>query len=167
MHLIKYLLMWLSPWWHRATKCHHLTKRTGMITAFGETIESKKEGEIEYCWDCLSKMSIQCAWCGKPIHIGNPITLYSPKDSFVVPAYSVVYSKEPLQLVGCLRWKCARTGADLAGYWVPGENGKGMVYIQPILDQVPFLARSTDTAVSTDPSKTVKMTALNVEPPKN
>ena len=31
----------------------------------------------------------------------------------------MVYNENPLQLVGCLRWECASTGADRMGFWVP------------------------------------------------
>ena len=72
-------------------------------------------------------MAIQCAWCGEPIFIGDPITLYTPHRDFQIPAHAVVHSENPLQLVGCLRWGCADTGADRAGFWLPGENGKGCV----------------------------------------
>ena len=78
---------------------------------------------FEYCSDCLVKMSIRCAWCGKSILVGSPITLNTPiRKNFKVPDYAVVYKENPLQLVGCLRWECADTGLDRAGFWVvPGK----------------------------------------------
>lgn len=125
----------LSPFRYTATKCGHRTKRGGSVSAFGHTITTqmpKNEGSsVDYCLDCIGKMAIQCAWCGDPIFIGNPITLYTPRDDFQVPEHAVVYNKEPLQLVGCLGWNCAETGADRAGFWLPGEDGKGRVQRVP------------------------------------
>lgn len=112
------------------------------------------EGATDYCLDCIEKMSIRCAWCEDPIVVGDPITLYTPKSEkdiergfdamqkrgqiefpfvieeglgFPLPDLAVVYQQKPLQVVGCLGWDCADTGADRAGFWMPGENGKGMV----------------------------------------
>lgn len=113
-------------------KCGHRTKLRDKVTAFGETVITKikpKNGKIKYCHKCLEKMAIQCAWCALPIFIGDPITLYSPKDLChdKVPDYAVIFDEKLLQLVGCSRSNCASTGADYAGFWVPGENGKGKV----------------------------------------
>ena len=116
----------------KAAKCSHRTKRRGPVRAFGKTIRTtmpkNKDGSVDWCLDCLGKMAIRCAWCGHPIFVGDPITLYTPSDkNFKTPDYAVVYKKEPLTLVGCLGWNCADTGADRAGFWVPGNDGKGMV----------------------------------------
>ncbi len=116
---------------YTATKCGHRTKLAGQVSAFGQTITTKmsmnKSGSVDYCLDCIAKMAIQCAFCGDPIFIGDPITLYTPRDGFQIPDHAVVYREEPLQLVGCLGSNCADTGADRAGFWLPGENGKGRV----------------------------------------
>jgi len=116
---------------YTATKCGHRTKQTGKVSAFGRTIITKmpKVGDsVEYCLDCLSKMAIQCAWCGGPIFIGDSVTLFSPRDDgFKLPEHAVIYRDNPLQLVGCLRWDCAATGADRAGFWLPSKNGRGYV----------------------------------------
>ena len=121
----------LSPFRYTATKCGRRTKRSGSVSAFGCTtiikMPKNESGSVDYCLDCIGKMTIQCAWCGNPIFIGDPITLYEPRDNFKVPEYAVVYNKGPLQLVGCLGWNCANTGADRAGFWLPGEDGKGRV----------------------------------------
>lgn len=126
----------LSPRRYRAVKCGHKTKRTGPMMVFGEQITMQmpinKDGTVDYCLDCLGKMSIHCAWCGEPISIGDPITLYTPRDKeFEVPEEAVIYTQEPLRLVGCLRWDCAHTGADRGGFWLPGEDGQGQVEIVP------------------------------------
>lgn len=127
---------------YMATICGHHTKRTGKISAFGHTITTKmpinEEGSVDYCLNCIAKMAIRCAWCGNPIFIGRPITLYTPvSDNFKIPEHAVVYEREPsLQLVGCLRWDCAEAGADRAGFWVPGEDGKGRVERVPIVHEM-------------------------------
>lgn len=103
--------------------CGHETKEKDAVTAFGESTITKipiKDGKTEYCHRCLEKMAIKCAWCGGVIFIGAPITLYSPaKEDFKIPEHAVVYSKDPLKLVGCLRWKCADSGVDRVGFWLP------------------------------------------------
>jgi hypothetical protein len=112
-----------------ATKCGHPTVRAGDITAFGETAHLQNDGAIDYCFACIADMTIQCAWCAHPIFIGSPVTLYTPSDRhFVVPEHAVVYHQEPLQLVGCLGWDCALTGADRSGFWIPNDEGRGHVY---------------------------------------
>ena len=133
MSLSKLLLQLsrLDPRRYTATKCGHRTKRSGQVSAFGHTMTTKmprnRDGSVDYCIDCISKMAIQCSWCSHPIFVGDPVTLYTPSDDFQAPQHAVVYNSEPLQLVGCLGWNCADTGADRAGFWLPGENGKGRV----------------------------------------
>jgi len=149
------LRVW-SPFRYTATKCGHRTKQTGNITAFGRTIiismPKNKKGSVDYCLECIGKMTIQCAWCRNPIFIGNPITLYSPgphgelffsseepsevqkerrDGDFIIPDHAIAYSENPPVLVGCLRMNCADTGADRAGFWMPGEDGKGAVQRVP------------------------------------
>lgn len=106
--------------------CGHETKKKDKVTAFGENTEthlSAQGGKIPYCHRCLEKMAIKCAWCGHVIFIGDPITLYTPSNKdFKVPGHAIIHNKDPLQLVGCLRWDCAETGADRAGFWVPPGN---------------------------------------------
>ena len=148
--------MWLSapalnPFPYTAAKCGHETKRAGEVTAFEHTTTTKmplnEEGTVDWCLECLGKMAIRCAWCGDLIFIGDPITLYSPgpragffssgepgeaqearkQEGFVAPDYAVAYCEVPLTLVGCLGWNCADTGSDRAGFWLPGDDGKGRV----------------------------------------
>lgn len=149
---LKLRLASLIPSYYMATECGHRTRRTGKIRAFGQTLIVRmpinEDGSVDYCLDCIGKMTIPCAWCCEPIFIGEPITLYSPysrrnffsseesseaqkkrggNGSFIIPDGAVVYSHDPLYLVGCLKWNCADTGADIAGCWLPGKNGKGRV----------------------------------------
>lgn len=107
-----------------ATECGHKTKIKNSVTAFGQTtvtqVPVNKDGTTTYCHECLEKMAIRCTWCGHPIFIGDPITLYSPRDkSKKMPDYAVLHSKEHNSYVGCLRWECAETGADRCGFWYP------------------------------------------------
>jgi hypothetical protein len=108
---------------HVANKCGHRTKRAGWAEAFGERhfveMPLAENGRPDYCLACVGCMAIRCAWCGAVIRIGDPVILYSPEKDFVVPVHAVHYSEDPLQLVGCLRWDCADTGGDRAGFWMP------------------------------------------------
>lgn len=108
-------------------ECGHKTKLKKIVKVGNESVEFKIKyrpfGRISYCLDCVEKMTITCPWCGRPIYIGDYVTLYSPSDpNFKIPEGTVIYSKNPLQLVGCQRSDCADTGADYCGYWdVPGK----------------------------------------------
>ncbi|MCX6741280.1 MAG: hypothetical protein NTY61_02695 [Candidatus Parcubacteria bacterium] len=108
--------------------CSHKTKRLSRVRIFGKiyfyTNSAKKP---EYCAQCMANMAIRCAWCGETINVGDPITLYTPKKEFKVPDYAVRYKEE---LVGCLRFECAETGGDRAGFWV--EPGKVDRVISPV-----------------------------------
>lgn len=123
---------------------HKRTKRRGMISAFGEEgfmeMPLTPKGGVLFALEDIAAMTIRCPWCGEPIFIGEPVTLYSPVDpAFVVPEHAAVYSTNPLRLVGCLGWECAETGADRSGFWQPDPNniGKGHVHlVQSPLEQL-------------------------------
>ena len=127
---MKKLKKFLS-WFRRGPKeitcgCGHTSKLKKKVNVSGVkttlSINYKPGKQIPYCLDCVEKMTITCPWCGKPIFVGDYVTLYTPNDpNFKVPEGAVVYSKDPLQLVGCQRTDCAETGADYCGIWeVPG-----------------------------------------------
>ncbi len=101
----------------------HETLEKDTVTAFGASCKTKipiVDGKTDYCHRCLEKMAIRCAWCGGVIFIGDPITLYSPRDrNRKMPDYAVLHNKEHNSYVGCLRWNCAESGADRAGFWYP------------------------------------------------
>ncbi|NTW14626.1 MAG: hypothetical protein HGA31_06425 [Candidatus Moranbacteria bacterium] len=102
--------------------CGHKTWLKGRVHAHDEFCVTRipiTDGHTPYCHACLEKMAIRCAWCGKPIFVGDPITLYSPKKGFEIPDYAIRYSEDPLTLVGCLRWDCAESGMDRSGFWMP------------------------------------------------
>jgi len=124
---------------YTASECGHKTKRALVVSALGDCRRGIfKKDDLEYCSDCLANMVIKCAWCGEPIFIGDPVTLYTPiQKDFTVPKHAVIYKKEPLQLVGCLRWDCADTGADRSGFWVlPGKVQRVLSPIEILLGRV-------------------------------
>lgn len=108
---------------HTANICGHVTKKKGFIKYGDSTVimemPLEDNGHPDYCLDCISKMTIRCAWCGEPIVIGSPITLYLPTEGLDIPDHAVRYSEGKEQaLVGCLRWDCAHL-ANMSGYWMP------------------------------------------------
>ncbi len=109
--------------------CGHETLKKDIITAFGESCEIKIpiiNGKTDYCHRCIEKMTIKCAWCGKPIFIGMPVTLYVVKKDFVLPDGAVWFNENQRQPVGCRR--CAEMGpADWMGYWIPPGKVKRML----------------------------------------
>ncbi len=108
---------------YTANICGHHTKKTGCITPFSETLTMsmplEENGNPDYCLECIAKMSIHCAWCEAPIDIGDPVTLYTPQEHFLLPEHAVRYHDDPRHFVGCLRWDCADGGIDRAGFWMP------------------------------------------------
>ena len=107
-------------------ECGHKTKLNKIVERDEEKVKLivkyRPLKPIPYCLDCVEKMTITCPWCGKPIFVGDYVTLYTPTNSnFKIPEGAVVYSENPLRLVGCQRSTCAETGADYCGIWdVPG-----------------------------------------------
>lgn len=148
-------MMLLKPLKKRITVlagCGHTTHLCDKITVISKDGE-KKETEITistikptHCHKCFEKMAIRCAWCGDYILPGDPITLYSPikEGSFDIPKYAVVYKKDPLQLVGCLRMGCADTGGDRAGFWIiPGK-------VQRVLSPIEEVFMTGETVINSD-----------------
>jgi hypothetical protein len=145
-----------------ARKCGHLTLlQDEVVQINGERQKMKlspgDDGKVEYCLECLAGMAVRCAWCRNLVLVGDPITLYSPRDTnFVSTEGAVTYSTEPLRLVGCLRWDCAQTGADRAGFWLPDGDGKGHVRRVPTAFEQLFggqLEGSMELVASSDPSQ--------------
>lgn len=128
MKKLKNLFSWLRPKPSEIVcGCGHTSKMEKKVHV-GDKKETLKiiyrpNRTPPYCLDCVEKMAIICPWCGRPIFIGDYITLYTPTDSnFKIPEGSVVYTKDPLRLVGCQRSDCAETGADYSGIWeAPGK----------------------------------------------
>jgi len=116
-------------------KCGHFTKRKDKIFAFDEECEIEILGkdQPEFCHRCLEKMTIRCAWCGKPIFIGDIITLYSPsKKNKQMPEYALVHDVKTNSFVGCGRTSCADSGCDYCGYW----GTKGVIRFPSIAERV-------------------------------
>lgn len=106
--------------------CKHSTKLKGRILSkeadFVMEMPLSVDGNPDYCLECIGKMSIQCAWCGNPIHIGNSVTLHLPRDgeTYEAPLHAVQYPTDGKYFVGCLRWDCSDGGGiDRAGFWMP------------------------------------------------
>lgn len=72
----------------------------------------------QYCSNCLEQSCIQCAWCGESIKVGHPVTLYSPREGVVMPDHAVLYTKDPLRYIGCVRRTCCDI-FDRQGFWHP------------------------------------------------
>ena len=125
MGKLKNLISWLKPK-KIVCGCGHESKLKKKVRIKDEKCTLRivyRPGKlVPYCLDCVEKMTITCPWCGKPILIGDYVTLYTPSNpNFKIPEGAVVYSENPLQLVGCQRSTCAETGADYCGIWdVPG-----------------------------------------------
>ena len=107
-------------------RCGHTSKLKKDISIKGKKvtlrINYKPNKEYPYCLDCIEKMTIICPWCKRPIFVGDYVTLYTPTDpNYKIPEGTVIYTKDPLRLVGCQRSDCAETGADYCGTWeAPG-----------------------------------------------
>jgi len=116
-----------------ATTCGHKTKARGFMNDDDYTsvitTPLAENGIPDYCINCIGNMSINCAWCGNLITIGDPITLYLPQETYQIPNYAVPYTRSDTKnaLIGCLKWRCPKNPNDRAGFWVLGENGQGTV----------------------------------------
>lgn len=127
MRKIRKILSWMKPKPKEILcKCGHTSELEKTIMVDGQEttlrIKYKSGKQVPYCLDCIEKMTITCPWCGKSIFVGNYVTLYTPTEpNFEIPKGTVVYRKNPLQLVGCQRPGCAFSGADYCGIWrAPG-----------------------------------------------
>jgi len=160
-----------------ATKCGHKTCSKGTVnTPYGKykTKMPVINDKVEYCLDCIGKMTICCAWCGGPIFIGDPITLYSPtkrpkhllkkgvitksdaeRNNNQFKAGGVVYDEKTMSLVGCLRMNCADTGADRAGFWVPSDDKIREGTVHRIMSPIEQ-CMATGKQVIVDDLKTIK-----------
>lgn len=122
--LKKVMLRFFPGKTYTAAICGHPTKICGEIKTLDSStimeMPKNKDGVPDFCLECIGKMTIRCPWCKEEISIGDPITLYSTGNKdFKVPEESVVFKEDPLTLVGCLRFDCADTGCDRAGFWYP------------------------------------------------
>lgn len=118
----------------RATECGHLAARIAVVWLGEESIitDMGSMPAPTYCGTCLASMAIRCAWCGRAIFIGDPVTLYfqSSGELHILPDRAVVYDQARKTLVGCLGRNCADTGADRAGFWMPDPENPGQGYVE-------------------------------------
>lgn len=134
--------------------CGHKARSKGTILVYGQ--EKKfhlpwRDKSVEFCLECQAKMMTRCAWCGRGIMVGDPITMYEPLNIMYqapVGSRAYVFNQEKQELaevdpktnrnifsyVGCLGWNCASTGADRFGFWVaPGRPAKAMSPMEAML----------------------------------
>ena len=81
-------------------KCGHKTKLNKIVERDEErvrlSIRYRPFKPIPYCLDCAEKMTIICPWCGKPIFVGDYVTLYTPIDpNFKIPEVPGVVKRFP------------------------------------------------------------------------
>lgn len=102
-----------------ATVCGHSLARKGVIKVGDKEIEVKRpKNAPTHCYECTSEKSILCAYCEELIIPGNPITITRPLDEkFVLPEHAVWHNELKREVVGCLRWDCADSGAFYSGHW--------------------------------------------------
>ena len=101
--------------------CGHVGYRLALVRFDGHTglIQCPvKHGQTPYCPRCLERMTIRCAWCGQPIFVGDPVTLYTNIPEREMPDYAVPFSLEPRRYIGCLNWGCGNSH-DHQGFWMP------------------------------------------------
>jgi hypothetical protein len=145
-------------------RCGHLTSLQVIVWHGDEAkvTDMSSQDQPEVCGDCLAAMAICCAWCGKAIFIGDPVTLYrAPREKIAelpegavsyLPDYMEGGSRAYITAVGCLGWSCADTGADRAGFWLPDPNRPGHGYVEPV-ESMYDLAMRDGIAIVEDTSK--------------
>jgi hypothetical protein len=103
-----------------ASVCEHETKVKGLITTpFGAVTVYRMPPQPDYCLRCLGQMSVQCACCGKPVWIGDKVTLYQPDRASKLPKYVYRLHKDSNYFVACTRSECAKTRKSVSGRWLP------------------------------------------------
>lgn len=163
-HIQKYwrrFLRFLYAWCGKDydCKCGHKAKKRTFIK-----FEDGVEGlfilnGLEYCPQCFKAAAIKCAWCGKIIVPGDPVTLYTPTgQDWKLPKGARIYKEKPrLQVVGCLRWDCADTGADRSGFWVmPGR-------VERVASPMEMAMASNDVVIVSDLSDMNKAIPIHDE----
>jgi hypothetical protein len=77
----------------------------------------------DYCLDCVSKMSIRCAWCAEPIHVGDEISFYSPIEPYLSRRSPIIgHTKVGGRYIGCTKCKLQKSDSGPSGIWsLPGK----------------------------------------------
>lgn len=114
-----------------ASMCGHTTKLVETLHAFEEkaVVELPQNNRQlpMFCGSCVSKRSIRCAWCSRPIFVGDPVTLHRAPDDFEVPIESRVFSHDPRRLVGCMHPDCIEISDPMSAFWRVGDDGTCIV----------------------------------------
>lgn len=113
-----------------ATICGHQTQRKGDVVAFGHKtglqMPINNHGSVDYCLNCIGKMTIQCVLCGEPIFVPEPVALVKRDQNDDIPPHAVLYLEEQQVWIACLGPQCALPALRV-GFWMPGDNGKGHI----------------------------------------
>lgn len=131
--LISKIKYWLRP----KCECGHKPKvMKANIEAYGQKrfvriMRHNLFHRSPFCLECYKEHVIKCPWCGGAIFPGDYVTLYPAPKNFKVPDGSVVYSYNPLRIVGCQSRDCADSGADYCGRW----NGHGVDCFESALEE--------------------------------
>lgn len=125
---MRWLRTWLKEFWYSrfgtvALKCGHRTKIafTGRIGDYNVNGGFPVDWPINYCANCFLKLGIPCAFCGSPIILGSPITLYRLRPG-CKPAHQDALCFDGDVYIGCLNPGCAHSPLAIAGFWVPDED---------------------------------------------
>lgn len=108
-----------------ANVCGHTTKRKGCIKSLSKPYVMKmplgKNGNPDYCLDCIAGMSIQCVRCEGEITVGDRVALYLMNEDYVLPLATMRFHVHgnSQYAVGCLRWNCVEPGGDCMHIWLP------------------------------------------------
>lgn len=154
--LMAFASRWVQGKRYTASKCGHDTYLVGGAMVLGETPCFKLplvNGAPEYCIGCIAGMAVRCAWCSRPIHVGDLVTLYVRQEGMPLGKQPVAYREDEnnpyRRYVGCLRSSCADTSADRAGFWEP----PGLVRLvpTPYEQSLAALARGGNGAVISQP----------------
>lgn len=122
-------IMAILVWWRwssrmiPATKCGHKTRISGSVVIFGKHVAFRlpvKDGQTQYCLECIGKMAVRCASCGEPVIVGDTVTLRAPIAGRRLVESNGCKSDGAGRYIGCYR--CGHTRSDGVGFLViPGK----------------------------------------------
>jgi hypothetical protein len=103
-------------------KCGHMTRMKGRLRSGKESISIElklSDGRPAHCLDCLNKMSILCARCGRPIFVGDPISVLLPRGW--TPHEQAVACPDYPGLITCVRSDCTPIYCVMGAWWPEGR----------------------------------------------
>lgn len=135
--LVTGLILWWA-WRNRkvVAVCGHKTRPWTMLDSGEESrslwIPTDVHGRPQCCHACLAKMTIRCVSCGRPIFVGDGVTLSLPlvgRPAGSLPLFAATpYRPEgdrpdpDGRYLGCVRPTCLAPGMSALGTWViPGR----------------------------------------------